>query len=163
MDQDVSKPEIAGFAAWCGAVFALSLIASIVIEHRVVELHRSSHLSNHFLAAWAATWGGSILLLTVLAGVLLFRQATAWQVILTWPWLVGPVVGLAWFLAFTGQMDGGSKLCEAPANGSCDTAWGLGAIFLSIGAALVLGGTFVAAATMTRVVRLRWGGARTGR
>jgi hypothetical protein len=59
-------------------------------------------------------------------------------------------------VGLSGQMDAGSKLCDAPANGSCDNAWGLGAILLSVAAALVLGGTFVFTATLSRLLpRLR--------
>ena len=136
---------------WCAAVFALSLTATLIIVHRAVALPRSAKLETHFLVVWATTWGGSILGLTLLAGLLVFRRTTTWDVVLTWPWLVGGAVGLAYMIGLSGQMDGGSKLCDAPANGSCDTAWGLGAILLSLAAGIVLGGTFIAALSLRRL------------
>ncbi len=154
--QRLSKPEFVALAVWGIAIFALSLAATLVIVHRAVALAPSGHLTNHFLVVWAVTWGGSMLLVSILAGMFVFRRATPWQVVLTWPWLVGGAVGLAWMVGLSGQMDAGSKLCDAQANGSCDNAWGLGAILLSVAAALVLGGTFVFTATLRRMLpRLR--------
>lgn len=148
----VSEPEIIAYIAWLAATFAVSLAATLVIVHHATALHPKTQLTTHFLVVWAATWGGSLLLLSILAGLLAFRRTTPWEVILTWPWLVGLAVGIAYFGGLTGQMDAGSKLCDAPANGSCDTAWGLGAIALSLTAALALGGTFITAATLRRLL-----------
>ncbi len=136
---------------WCATVFALSLTATLIIVHHAVALPRSARLETHFLAVWAITWGGSLLLLSILAGLLVFRRTTAWDVVLTWPWLVCGAVGLGYMFGLSGQMDAGSKLCDAPAGGSCDTAWGLGGILLSLVAGLVLGGTFVASLSVRRL------------
>jgi hypothetical protein len=84
-----------------------------------------------------------MVLLSLLAGGLVFRRHTPWVVILTWPWL-GLAVAVAYDFGLSGQMDGGSRLCDAPRGGSCDTSWGDGAMFLAFPAAAVLGGTFVA-------------------
>jgi hypothetical protein len=48
-------------------------------------------------------------------------------------------------------MDAGSRLCDAPKDGSCDTAWGLGAAVISV-AGVALGGTFIAAFALKRLV-----------
>lgn len=152
----VSEAEFIAYIAWLTATFAVSLAATLVIVHHATALHPKTELTTHFLAVWASTWGGSLLLLSILAGTFVFRRTTPWEVVLTWPWLVGLTVGIAYFAGLTGQMDAGSKLCDAPANGSCDTAWGLGAIALSLAAALTLGGTFITAATLRRLLpRLR--------
>jgi len=153
---DVSEPEIFAYIAWLVATFAVSLAATLVVVHRAISLHPRAELTIHFLIVWGATWGGSVLLLSILAGALVFRRATPWEVVLTWPWLAGLTVGVGYFAGLTGHMDGGSKLCDAPANGSCDTAWGLGAVVLSIAASLALGGTFIVTATLKRLLpRLR--------
>jgi len=152
----VSEREVIAYVAWLAVTFAVSLVATLVIVHHAIALPPKAELASHFLVVWASTWGGSLLLLSILAGALVFRRTTAWEVVLTWPWLVGLTVGIAYFAGLTGQMDAGSKLCNASANGSCDTAWGLGAIALSLAAALALGGTFITAATLRRLLpRLR--------
>jgi hypothetical protein len=144
-------------------VFALTLTATLIIVHRALALPRSGRLSDHFLATWAATWGGSLLLLSIVAGLVVFQRSTPWEVVLTWPWLVGIAVGAGWMGGLTGQVDAGSRLCDAPANGSCDTAWGLGAAFISLAAGLVLGGSFIAAASLRRLAaHLRRTHPRTG-
>jgi hypothetical protein len=130
----------------------LSFAATLTIVHRSVRLPLGRTLSEHFLAGWAVTWGGSMLVLSVVAGVLVFRRATPWDVVLTWPWLVGPIVGFSSFIASTPHMESGSRLCDAPAGGSCDTSWGLGAMLLALAAAVTLGGTFVAVASLKRAL-----------
>jgi hypothetical protein len=67
--------------------------------------------------------------------------------------LAGLAVGIGYFLGLARYMDGGSALCDAPPDGSCSTAWGVGADLLSVAAAVVLGGTFVTTATASRLVR----------
>ena len=93
-----------------------------------------------------------MMVLSIAAGVLVFQRATPWHVVLTWPWLVGPVVGFASFIALTPHMDAGSSLCDAPAGGSCDTSWGFGAMLLALAAAVTLGGAFVAVASLKRAL-----------
>ena len=115
---DVSNAEVIGFVAWLTANFAISLASTHVIVDRALELPAGASLGNHFLIGWAATRGGALLLLSIIAGSVVFRRRTPWDVVLTWPWLVGPVVGVAYFSALNGQMDAGSKLCDAPAGSS---------------------------------------------
>jgi hypothetical protein len=50
-----------------------------------------------------------MVLLSLLAGGLVFRRHTPWVVILTWPWLVGLAVAVAYDSGLSGQMDGGSR------------------------------------------------------
>jgi hypothetical protein len=96
-----------------------------------------------------------MVLLSLLAGGLVFRRHTPWVVILPWPWLVGLAVAVAYDSGLSGQMDGGSRLCDAPQGNSCDTSWGIGAMFLAFAAAAVLGGTFVTVASLKRLVLRR--------
>jgi hypothetical protein len=148
-------PEIIGFALWMIAEFALSLAAIIVIVHRAVGLPHGAHLSNHFLVTWAITWAGVMLVLSLLAGGLVFRRDTPWEVILTWPCLVGLAVAISYFFGLSGQLDAGSRLCDAPHGGSCDTTWGFGAVALGLAAAIVLGGAFVSVAALKRLALRR--------
>jgi hypothetical protein len=69
-----------------------------------------------------------------------------------WPLLGGPVVAVGYFFGVSGQMKAGSALCDAPANGSCDTAWGFGAVAVAILAAAVLGVVFTGAFALRRLV-----------
>lgn len=137
---------------WLVAESALSLTATLLLVHRTVALPKGGTLSTHYFATWAVTWGGTMFVLAVIAGAFAFRRVTPWNVVLTWPWAVGPAVGIASFAALTGQMDGGSKLCTLPKGDSCDTSWGFGMILLSIAAAGVLGGTFIAVASLKRLL-----------
>lgn len=127
-----------------GTTFALSLAATLVIVHRAVSLHPKAELSDRFLTRWGVSFGASLLLLAVVAGLLVFRRATPWEVVLTWPWIAGLAVGLGYFIGLTGQMDGGSKLCDVAKNSSCDTSRGLGALLVTLAAGLALGGVFIA-------------------
>ena len=147
--------EVIAFFAWLAATFALSLAATLVIVHRALALPPKGELSTHLLLRWGVISGGSLLLLAVLAGVLVFRPTTPWNVVLTWPWLIGLTVGAGYFFGLAGHMDGGSKLCDAPQNGSCDNAWGLGAVLLSFVAAVVLGGVFVSVVALRRLLPRR--------
>ena len=149
---DVWTTEIISFAVWFVAEFALSFAATLDIVHRGTRLPAGRTLSDHFLASWAVTWGGSMLLFAIVAGGVVFRRATPWGVVLTWPWLVGPVVGFASFIALTPHMDSGSRMCDAPAGGSCDTSWGLGAMLLSLVAAATLGTSFIAVASLKKAL-----------
>jgi hypothetical protein len=147
----MSTVEIIGFALWVAADFALSLAATLIIVHRAVRLPEGQTLSGQFLTGWALTWGGSMLLLSILARALVFRRTTPWDVVLTWPWAVGPAVGVGCFVALTGQMESGSRLCDAP-GGPCDTSWGIGAMLVSVAAAVFFGGAFVAVASLKRML-----------
>jgi hypothetical protein len=150
----LSTSEIVGFALWLVAEFALSLAATLVVVHRALGLQPGAQLSKHFLVAWAITWGGSMVLLSLLAGALVFRRHTPWVVVLTWPWVVGLAVAVAYDFGLSGQMDGG-RLCDAPRGGSCDISWGIGAMFLAVAAAAVLGGAFVSVASLKRLALRR--------
>ena len=147
---DVQNSEIVAFGLWMFAEFALAFAGTLVIVHRAVKLPLGAHLSNSYLVTWAATWSGSMLLLSSLAGALVFRRHAPWDVLLTWPWLVGFAVGIGSFSALTGQMEGGSRLCTLPHGDSCDTSWGIGAMFLSLAAAIALGGAFIGVASLKR-------------
>lgn len=117
----MSEPEIIAFIVRLAATFAVSLAATLVIVHRAVAPPPKAELTVHFLVVWGATWGA--------------RSAQPRQQV---PQRRRGDEGAAerYFAGLTGQMDGGSKLCDASANGSCDNAWGLGAILLSLAAAL---------------------------
>jgi uncharacterized protein YneF (UPF0154 family) len=151
----LSRQEFAAFALWVLVNFGLTLGATLAIVHRAVSLPAGEHLMSHFLVVWALEWSGPMVVASVLGGLFVFKRSTSWQTLLTWPWLVGVAVGFAYMVGLSGQMDSGSKLCDASANGSCDNAWGLGAWLLGLVAAVVLGGTFVASATLKRVLTRR--------
>src|SRR5579872_6217957 len=146
----VSGREFVAFVGWGIAVFTLALLATLTIVHQASASRRS--IDGRYLVIWGLTWGGSILALTLVAGLVVFRRERSWSTVLTWPWLIGPVVGFAYFLGASGQSDAGSKLCNAPTGGSCDTAWGLGAILLSVAAGVVLSGSFIMASTLRRLL-----------
>ena len=146
----VQNAEIIAFGLWVFAEFALALAGTLAIVHRAVKLPLGAHRSGEYLVSWAATWCGSMLVLSGVAGALVFRRHTPWAVILTWPWLVGLVVGIGSFSALTGQMEGGSQLCTLPRGDSCDTSWGIGAMFLSLAAAVAFGGAFIVVASLKR-------------
>jgi hypothetical protein len=145
----LSRREFAAFSAWIVLTFALALAATLVAVHRAVSLASGEQLSSRYLMTWGLEWGGAMILAAILGGLFVFRRSTSWQTVLTWPWLVGLVVGLAYDIGLSGQMDAGSTLCNSPND--CDTAWGLGAWLLGFVAAVVLGGVFVASATLTRL------------
>ena len=147
----LARSEFLAFGFWVATVFALSLASTLVIVHKAIALPRSAQLDDHFLLVWAAASGGSLLIVSFLAGIVVFRRATPWRTVLTWPWLAGGAVGAAWWLGLSGQMDAGSRLCDAPANSSCDNAWGLGTVVLTAVAAIVLGATFMTGATLRRL------------
>ena len=91
-----------------------------------------------------------MLVLAMLAGALVFRRTTPWDVVLVWSWLVGPLVGVAFYFALSSQMDQGSRMCGKA--GPCDISWGFGAALISVFAAVVLGAAFVSTASLKRVL-----------
>jgi hypothetical protein len=151
---NVSNGELIAFTLWAVAEFALALAATLAIVHRAVTLPHGNQLPTHFLIGWAVTWGGSMLGLSLLGGVLVFRRTAPWSVILTWPWLVGGAVLLAFMFGLSGQMDQGSRLCGNQIGG-CDLSWGFGGVIVGGVAALVLGGAFVATASLKRLLLRR--------
>jgi hypothetical protein len=148
---DVSNGELIGFLLWVVAEFALALAATLVIVHRAVALPKEEQLHSDFLVGWAATWGVPMLVLSALAGALVFRRTTPWDVVLTWPWFIGVAVFLACEFGVGGQMDQGSRLCGQQ-SGGCDLSFGFGNALVGGAAALVLGVAFVAAASLKRLV-----------
>jgi len=147
---DVTNSQFVSFLVWLCAEFALSFAATLVIKHHALGLPVGATFSGHYLAAWAATWGASTLLLALLAGALVFRRSTPWDVVLVWPLLVGPVVGAAFYFALVDQMDQGSRMCGK--QNSCDISWGFGAVVVSVAASIVLGAAFISTASLKRLV-----------
>ncbi|HZS30908.1 MAG TPA: hypothetical protein VFA37_06590 [Gaiellaceae bacterium] len=148
---DVPNIQVVSFILWICAEFALSLAAALAIEHRAARLPIHAQFSHHFMVMWAITWGGSILLLALLAGALVFRRTTPWDILLTWPWLVGPVVGAAFYFALTGQMHPGTWFCgRSGSEDACNFGLGIGSGLLSVAAAIVVGGTFISVASLKR-------------
>jgi hypothetical protein len=156
--RDVSNFDVAGFVVWIATTFAVAMTATLDITHTARALPESQDLSSQYLIWWAERYGGALLALSILAGLILFWRATPWEVVLSWPWLAGPAVGLAFFLSLTPYMDGGTRMCDAPMGGSCDTAWGIGAALVSIAAGVALGGPCVALVSGRRLLgRIRRG------
>ena len=151
---DVSNGELIGFVSWVVGEFALALAATLLIVHRAVALPKGDRLHTHFLIGWAVTWGGSMLVFSLVAGALVFRRTAPWDVVLTWPWLVGVAVFVAYMFGLSGQMDQGSRLCGTQ-SGGCDLSWGFGGLLVGGVAAVALGGVFVAAASLKRLLVLR--------
>jgi hypothetical protein len=147
----VSNGELIGFLLWVVAEFALALAATLVIVHRAVALPKGEQLHSDFLVGWGATWGVPMLVLSALAGALVFRRTTPWDVVLTWPWLIGVAVFLACEFGLSGQMDQGSRLC-GPQSGGCDLSFGFGNALVGGAMAVVLGVAFVAAASLKRLL-----------
>ena len=148
---DVSNSEVVGFLLWVLAEFALALAATVAIVHRAVALPNGDHLHSDFLVGWGATWGVPMLVLSVLAGALVFRRTAPWDVVLTWPWVIGVAVFLACEFGLGGQMDQGSRLCGQQ-SGGCDLSFGFGSALVGGAAAIVLGVAFVAAASLKRLL-----------
>ena len=145
------------FGGWCAALFGLSLAFTLAIVHRAVS-NGAQRLPGHYLVGWGVAAGASFLFVAALGGLVVFPSRTPWHVALLWPLLSGPAVATGYFFGLTGQMESGSTLCDASANGSCDTAWGLGAVVVAIASAIVLGTLFAAAFTTKRLatrIRLR--------
>ena len=151
---DVSNGELIGFVLWLCGEFALALAATVVIVHRAVALPRGGRFPTHFLLDWAVTWGGSMFVLSLLAGALVFRRTAPWDVLLTWPWLSGVAVFLAYMFGLSGQMDEGSRLCGRQ-RGGCDLSFGFGGLVVGVAATVVLGGSFVASSSFKRLVLRR--------
>jgi hypothetical protein len=144
------------FGGWCAAVFGLSLAFTLAIVHRAVS-NPTHHLPSHYLVGWGVVAGASFVIVAVLGGLVVFPKQTPWHVALLWPLLSGPAVATGYFFGLTGQMESGSTLCDASANGSCDTAWGLGAVVIAIASAIILGTLFAAAFTTKRLAtRIRF-------
>ncbi|HZS31536.1 MAG TPA: hypothetical protein VFA37_09785 [Gaiellaceae bacterium] len=156
----MSNGELIAFVLWGVVEFALALSAILVIVHRAVALPHGSRLPTHFLIGWAVTWGGAMVGLSLLGGALVFRRTAPWDVVLTWPWLVGGAVFVAYMLGLSGQMDQGSRLCGNQPGG-CDLSWGFGGAIVGGAAAPVLGGTFAVGASLKRLL-LRRGQHRPG-
>jgi hypothetical protein len=145
------------FGGWCAALFGLSLAFTLAIVHRAVS-NGAPRLPGHYLVGWGVAAGASFLIVAVLGGLVVFPSRTPWHVALLWPLVSGPAVATGYFFGLTGQMESGSTLCDASASGSCDTAWGLGAVVVAIASAIVLGTLFAAAFTTKRLatrIRLR--------
>jgi hypothetical protein len=148
---DVSNSELMGFLLWVVAEFALTLAATLVIVHRAVVLPKGAQLPSDFLVGWGATWGVPMLVLSALAGAVVLRRTAPWDVVLTWPWLIGIAVFFACEFGLGGQMDQGSRLCGQQ-SGGCDLSFGFGSALVGGAAAVVLGVTFVAAASLKRLL-----------
>jgi hypothetical protein len=148
---DVSNGELIGFVLWVVVEFALALAATLAIVHRAVALPKGDQLQTHFLVGWGATWGVPMLVLSALAGTLVFRRTAPWDVVLTWPWLIGVAVFFACEFGLGGQMDQGSRLCGQQ-SGGCDLSFGFGSALVGGAAAVILGVAFVAAASLKRLL-----------
>jgi hypothetical protein len=146
------RRDLVRFGCWCGLLFALSLAATLSIVHEAVS-HPSVQLSHHYLVVWAAGTAGSLLAASLLGGLLVFRRETPWSVAGLWPLLAGPAVAVGYFFGVSGQMDAGSALCDARVGGSCDAAWGFGAIVIAVVAGAALGTLFSVAFALKRFIR----------
>jgi hypothetical protein len=148
---NVSNGEIVRFAIWCGAVLAGGVAATATLVHAAKAQPPGSE-SAGWLVHWAAYSGPLVVLVSTLGGFLVFRRATTWQVTATWPWLSGPIFASGYFLALsaTGQTDAHSVLCDS--TQPCDTSFGLGAVILAVAAGPPLGGLFIAAHALKRLV-----------
>jgi len=139
------------FVCWCAAAFVLSLVLTLAIVNRAVS--RAPHpLSSHYIEVWAVIAGASLVLLAFLGGLRVFQRETPWSVVALWPLLGGPVVAVGYLFGVSGQMKAGSALCDASAGGSCDTAWGFGAVVVGIFAAVLLGVVFTGTFALRRLV-----------
>lgn len=95
-----------------------------------------------------------MLVLSLVAGSVVFRRTAPWDVVLTWPWLIGVAVFLAYMFGLSGQMDQGSRLCGAQ-SGGCDLSWGFGGVVVAAAGAATLGSAFVAVASLKRLLLRR--------
>ena len=85
---------------WAGALVAITVASTAEIV-RQAEARAPLDLSNHYLARWAIVSAGSILLVSLLGGLLVFRRETKWEVAATWPLLGGIVVGAGSFITLS--------------------------------------------------------------
>jgi hypothetical protein len=149
---DASNVDVVGCLVWFVASFVVTVVAMRTIEHDALALPRSRDLSSDYVVSWLTTYGGALLALSAIAGLLLFGHAK-WEIVLTWPWIAGLVVALAAFLSWTPYSDGGSRFCDAPRDGSCSNAWGIGAALLAIVAGVALGGLCIALVSARRLLQ----------
>lgn len=129
----------------------MSLAATVVLVRKAVVLPPHGQFGQRFLLDWVVAWPGTMLVLSVIAGGLVVRRGAPWRVVLAWPLLVGPTVGVGFLFALMPQMEPGSQLCHMSNGGSCDTMWGLGAAVMGVAALFALGGSFVAVASLKRL------------
>lgn len=149
---DVSTVELVAFSSWLAIECALALAAVLVLVHKAVVLAHGVRFGDGFLRDWALAWGGSMALVAIVAGAFVFRRTVSWRVILVWPWAVGLAVGLGYFLGVMGEMHPGSRFCRNVQDDPCTFSFGVPAIVLTLLSALVLGGLFVAVASLKRFV-----------
>jgi hypothetical protein len=147
---DVANAEVIRFGIWATLLLAV-VVASNAVIVREAEARAPSHLSSHYVALWGVACGGSLLFLSLLGGLLVFRGETKWEVATTWPFLGGILVGMGSFVTVSamGQTDPGSVSCTG--TQPCDTAFGLGAALLSVAAAIPIGGLFIGAYGLKRL------------
>jgi hypothetical protein len=136
---------------WCLLSGVVSFGATRALVDVAVALPPGDEINSDYLARWAIVTGGSLLALALIAGLVVFDRTAPWEVLLTWPWLVGFAIALGAYIALGDQMNGGSQLCEQPAGTSCDTAWGFGAMILGVGTGIVFGSVCLAAAAVRRL------------
>ena len=146
----VADSDVIRYIMWAGALVAIT-VASTAEVVRQAEARAPLDLSNHYLARWAIVSAGSLLLVSLLGGLLVFRRETKWEVAATWPLLGGIVVGAGSFITLSvmGQTDPGTVSCTGPQP--CDTAFGLGAGVLSLVAAIPIGAVFIGTYSLKRL------------
>jgi hypothetical protein len=148
----VTTSDILKLVSWCLASLVIGFAATHALVERALALPTGAMLPSDFLIRTGLWAGGGLLLLAVVAGLLVFRPTMPWEVLLTWPWLVGGAIALGSFMAVAGHSDGGSQLCDQPPGTSCDTAWGFGAMLLAVMAGAIFGGVAILVALIRRLV-----------
>ena len=148
---DVSNADVLRFGIWLALVAAISVASTAAIISEA-EARTPRELTNHYLARWGALSGGSLVLLALLGGLLVFGRATRFEIAGTWPAVAGVVVGACYYVTLSamGQTEAGSVGCDGPQE--CDTSLGLGAGFLMVLAAIVIDVLFVSAYGLKRLV-----------
>jgi hypothetical protein len=146
---DVADGEVVRFASWVVVMIATAAVSTAKIVSEA-EAHSPVRLSNRYVVWWGVITLGSIVLLSILGGLLVFRLDAKWDIAATWPWLGGLMVGAGAFVTLSamGQTDPGSVSCTG--SQPCDTAFGLGAALLSVAAAIPIGIAFVGAYGLRR-------------
>lgn len=132
----------ASWGAWAAIVAATSLVSSVVLV-RFMEAHEDAPDGDPAVKAWLLHWvvisAVALLVVALVGGLLVFTTSTRWEIVFTWPFLAGPVVGFVALVTFgvMGQFTPGSASCKA-GDENCNISLGVGAALLSTVLAVAL-------------------------
>ena len=144
---EMTGRDQASWCVWIGFIAAISLVSSVTLI-RFMENHKDAPDNDPAVESWLLHWviitAAALVVVALIGGLLVFTASTRWEIVLTWPFVAGPVVGVVAYLTFAvmGQFNPGSASCEV-GDESCNIALGLGAGLLSAVMAIAVGICFL--------------------